>query len=79
LQILSQLPRSHPVAIHSIIGNRGKPGPVEDSSDGIVPYWSSHFPDADSEMIVPAGHDAYRSEDAMDEIVRLLLLRPGKR
>src|SRR5438045_5024962 len=40
---------------HSIIGNRGKPGPLADSSDGVVPYWSSHLDGAQSELIVP-GH-----------------------
>ena len=38
---------------HSIIGNRGKPGPLADSSDGVVPYWSSHLDGAQSESDRP--------------------------
>ncbi|MEM7600292.1 MAG: hypothetical protein AAF357_02630, partial [Verrucomicrobiota bacterium] len=46
LQILSDLPLGYNPRIHSIIGNRGKEGPIEESSDGIVPYWSSHLDEA---------------------------------
>jgi pimeloyl-ACP methyl ester carboxylesterase len=74
LRILAKLPVSPSVKVHSIIGNRGKPGPVENSSDGIVPYSSSHIEDADSELIVPAGHGAFRHPEAMAEIVRILKL-----
>jgi hypothetical protein len=37
---------------HSIIGDRGK-GDTPNSSDGVVPYWSSHLATAKSEKIVP--------------------------
>ena len=74
LRILAKLPVSQSVKVHSIIGNRGKHGPVENSSDGIVPYSSSHIEGADSELIVPAGHGAFRHPAAMAEIVRILKL-----
>ena len=46
------------VPYHSIIGNRGKPGPLAESTDGVVPYWSSHLDGAKSELLFPArtGH-----------------------
>jgi hypothetical protein len=44
------------VRLHSIVGDRGSGGPPELSSDGVVPYESSHLPQAESERVVPAGH-----------------------
>lgn len=74
LKILAGLPHSHPVSAHSIIGDRGKGVPLVDSSDGIVPYWSSHLPKADSEKIVASDHDAFDHPDAIAEIKRILKL-----
>lgn len=76
LQILADLPYAHPVKIHSIIGTRGRRGPLEKSSDGIVPYASSHLPDADSELVVPANHWSYNHPDSIREIKRILKERP---
>jgi pimeloyl-ACP methyl ester carboxylesterase len=77
LRILSGLPFAHPVKTHSIIGNRGRPGPLEKSSDGIVPYSSSHLDGAESELVVPAGHGAFHHPDAVTEIKRILKQNPG--
>jgi pimeloyl-ACP methyl ester carboxylesterase len=74
LMILSELPLRPGVAAHSIIGNRGKAGPLEKSSDGIVPYWSSHVDGVGSEKIVPAGHGAFEHPEGMAEILRILKL-----
>ncbi len=74
LAILAELPYAHPVKVHSIIGNRGRNGPLADSSDGIVPYSSSHLEDVDSELVVPARHAAYRHPEAVAEIKRILKL-----
>jgi pimeloyl-ACP methyl ester carboxylesterase len=46
------------VQFHSIIGNRGRRGPPGKSSDGAVPYQSSHLPQVRREIIVPAGHSS---------------------
>jgi hypothetical protein len=75
LRILAELPFALGIQVHSIIGNRGKPGPLEQSSDGIVPYISSHLDQAASELIVPAGHGAFRHPQSIAEVKRLLLLR----
>jgi len=59
---------------HSIIGNRGLPGPLADSSDGVVPYWSSHLYYAKSEVIVPGPHSCYDFPEAIKEMKRILHL-----
>ncbi|MEQ1843814.1 MAG: alpha/beta hydrolase, partial [Verrucomicrobiales bacterium] len=46
------------VIYHSVIGDRGK-GDTPDSSDGVVPYWSSHLDGAASELIVPSGASSF--------------------
>ena len=61
---------------HSIIGDRGK-GNMTNSSDGVVPYWSSHLSSAESEVIVPSDHGAFKDPQAIQEIRRILLLNAG--
>ena len=73
LQILPDLPLGHPVALHSIIGNRGRSGPIEDSSDGFVEYWSSHLDDVDSEVIIPHNHRCLDKKETIEEVFRILL------
>src|SRR6516225_4030304 len=76
LQALDGLPIQ---AVHySIIGDRGR-GDTPNSSDGVVPYWSSHLPSARSEKIVPTGHEAMDNPQAIEEIRHILLLNLGKR
>lgn len=60
------------VGHHSIIGDRGRSGPHEQSSDGVVPYWSSHLDTAKSEQMVPHGHGCVEDREVVQEIVRLL-------
>jgi hypothetical protein len=57
--------------VHSIIGDRGR-GDAPAGGDGIVPYWSAHFPGATSEKIVPSGHDAHQHPAAIEEMKRIL-------
>jgi pimeloyl-ACP methyl ester carboxylesterase len=65
------------VPYHSIIGNRGKPGPLADSSDGVVPYWSSHLDGAKSECIVPGPHGSCELPQTIAELDRILRLHMG--
>lgn len=74
IQILSRLPHGPGVRTHSIIGNRGADGPPGETSDGIVPYASSHLPEAESELILPADHGVFRHPGAVAEIKRILKL-----
>ena len=76
LRALALLPIQVPH--HSIIGDRGR-GDTPNSSDGVVPYWSSHLASAESEKIVPTGHEAMADPRAVAEIQRLLLLNLGVR
>ena len=63
------------------MGDRGKGGnkdhtkPV--STDGFVPYWSSHLGGAESELIVPSKHSAHQNAQAIEEVRRIL--RQGAR
>jgi pimeloyl-ACP methyl ester carboxylesterase len=68
------LPVDNGIPCHSIMGNRGKPGPREESSDGVVPYWSSHLDGARSELLVPSGHGAHRHPEGIEEVHRILRL-----
>ena len=56
---------------HSIIGDRGT-GMGWKSSDGAVPYWSSHVEGAQSEKIVPYGHCCTANPETVSEILRIL-------
>jgi hypothetical protein len=62
---------------HSIIGDRGR-GNSPNSSDGIVPYWSSHLERAESEKIVPSGHSITWNPEAAGEVLRILKLHASK-
>jgi pimeloyl-ACP methyl ester carboxylesterase len=59
------------IPYHSIIGDRGR-GDTPNSSDGVVPYWSSHLDEAESEKIVPCGHGAEHSPQGIAEVLRIL-------
>ena len=61
---------------HSIIGDRGR-GDTPRSSDGVVPYGSSHLEGARSEAIVPTGHFATSSPRTVAEILRILREHAG--
>lgn len=58
------------VPTHSVIGDRGK-NDSPDSSDGVVPYWSSHIPWG-SEKIVPSGHSVQDAPETAEEMKRIL-------
>jgi pimeloyl-ACP methyl ester carboxylesterase len=64
------------VPYHSIIGDRGK-GTLPDTSDGIVPYSSSHLDGAQSELIVPYPHSCVEKPETVQEIIRILRLHAG--
>lgn len=67
-----KLPRSEKVPYHSIIGDQGKHN-SPNSSDGIVPYWSSHVEGAVSEKVVSSGHGANENSEGIKEIDRILV------
>ncbi len=57
---INTIPVAPGIPVHTIIGDRGR-GDSPNSSDGIVPYWSSHKDHAASDCIVPSHHSATKS------------------
>jgi pimeloyl-ACP methyl ester carboxylesterase len=82
VKAINTVPITPGIPYHSIMGDRGKGGnkdhtpPV--STDGIVPYWSSHLDGAQSELIVPSGHSAHQNPKAWAEVRRILHLNEGQ-
>lgn len=64
LRSLNKIPIAPDIPYHSIMGDHGR-GDTPNSSDGIVPYWSSHLAGAQSELVVHSGHMAQRNPDAI--------------
>jgi pimeloyl-ACP methyl ester carboxylesterase len=71
VKAINAIPIAAGVPYHSIIGDRGR-GDTPKSSDGVVPYWSSHLEGAESELIVPSNHSAQRNPQAIAEVGRIL-------
>jgi pimeloyl-ACP methyl ester carboxylesterase len=71
VKITSTLPMEKGIPYYSIIGDRGR-GDTPNSSDGVVPYWSSHLGGAKSEKIVPSAHGANQNPEAIAEVIRIL-------
>ncbi|MEY2527665.1 MAG: hypothetical protein QOE73_2436, partial [Verrucomicrobiota bacterium] len=71
VQAVDKLPMTRGIPYHSIMGDRGR-GNTPNSSDGIVPYWSSHLDGAKSELIVNSNHGAQYNQQAIREVERIL-------
>jgi hypothetical protein len=70
---INRFPIAAGIPFHTIEGDRGR-GDAPNSSDGVVPYWSSHLDGAQSELIVPSDHRAQRNPQAIAEVCRILKL-----
>jgi hypothetical protein len=83
VKTLAAMPLVKGVPYHSILGDRGKGGNRNDtkpvSSDGIVPYWSSHLDGAESEIVIPSGHWTNQHPEGITEVNRILHLHLGRR
>lgn len=75
---VQKLPPVPGIPHHTIAGDRGK-GDAPHSSDGLVPYWSSHLPTAVSEKVVPSHHPAHQHPQGIAEVLRILKLHAGSR
>jgi pimeloyl-ACP methyl ester carboxylesterase len=72
LELLAARPRPPTVHFHSIIGSAYGEG--EKSTDGVVPYTSSHLDNVDSELILAASHMTIHDHPrAVMEVRRILL------
>jgi len=78
LNALNTIPMTPGVPYHTIIGDRGR-GDSPNSSDGVVPYWSSHLKDAESEYIDASDHSAHQNKQAIAEVLRVLKTHAGER
>jgi pimeloyl-ACP methyl ester carboxylesterase len=75
VQAVNKLPITPGIPYHSIMGDRGR-GDTPNSSDGVVPYWSSHLQGARSELIVNSDHGAQYNPQAIREVERILKTYP---
>lgn len=71
LGAMNTIPMAPGVPYHTIIGDRGR-GDSPNSSDWVVPYWSSHMEGAMSEQIVPSAHTAHQNPQAIEDVLRIL-------
>jgi len=71
LNAMNTIPMTPGVHYHTIIGDRGR-GDSPNSSDGVVPYWSSHMDGAQTEDIVPSDHAAHQNPQAIEDVLRIL-------
>ena len=71
VRMINTIPIVPGIPYHTIIGDRGR-GDSPNSSDGVVPYWSSHMDGAQSEYIVPSDHGAHQNPMAFEEVKRIL-------
>jgi pimeloyl-ACP methyl ester carboxylesterase len=77
VKAINTIPITPGIPYHTIMGDRGR-GDAPNSSDGVVPYWSSHMEGAQSECIVPSGHPAHQNPQAIEEVHRILEVNAGK-
>jgi pimeloyl-ACP methyl ester carboxylesterase len=73
VEAVNKMPIAPGIPYHSIIGDRGR-GDTPNSSDGVVPYWSSHLQGAQSELVVNSDHGAQYNPQAIQEVERILKL-----
>lgn len=74
LQATSRLDIAPDIPYHSVIARRSLRGPLETSSDGVVPFTSAYLPGATSTLVVNAGHGVHQMSEAIVEIRRILHL-----
>ena len=72
VQSLQALPIKVP--FHSIVAaNQNDSTGLESTTDGVVPYWSSHLEGAQSELIVQSGHSVHHTPQAIHELTRIMI------
>ena len=78
LNTLASLPRKPGVPVHSIIGQKEPGLPIDQGSDGVVPYRSSHLDWASTELVVPGDHSCQDTPETIRELRRILYRHIGK-
>ena len=72
VRLAANLPIAARVPYHSIIGNDTPTLSLELSSDGVVPYNSSHLDGAQSEKVIRSWHSVQETPEAIVEVRRIL-------
>ena len=75
---INKVPITPGIPYHTIVGDRGR-GDTPKSSDGVVPYWSSHLDGAKSEFIAPCNHSSPLNPQAIADVHRILKLNAQSR
>jgi pimeloyl-ACP methyl ester carboxylesterase len=75
---INKIPITPGIPYYTIVGDRGR-GDTPNSSDGVVPYWSSHLDGARSEFIAPCNHSSPLNPQAIAEVHRILKLNAQSR
>ncbi len=73
---LAMKPGDAGVKFHSIIGAL-RPGPIAETTDGVVSYRSSHLEGVESERVVRSDHGVQKAPEAILEVRRILLEHVG--
>jgi hypothetical protein len=72
VRLAANLPIAEQVPYHSIIGNNTPDFSLDLSSDGVVPYNSSHLEGAQSEKVINSWHSVQETPEAIVEVRRIL-------
>ena len=72
VRLAAELPIARSVSYHSIIGNDTPDLSLQLSSDGVVPYKSSHLAGAQSEKVIRSWHSVQETPEAIVEVRRIL-------
>ena len=72
IRAAARLPLRPGLPYHSIIARRDPQVPLEQSNDGLVPYWSAHLDGAQSEKVINSWHSVQETPEAVLEVRRIL-------
>lgn len=72
MQVTQKIMPRADIPYHSILGNQSNTPEYEKTSDGIVPYWSSHLEGAVSETIIHGGHSIHEKPETILQLRRIL-------
>ncbi len=78
LLTLTQMKARPGVEVHSVIGQKDPGVPIEQGSDSVVPYASSHLDWARSELVVRGDHSCQDTPETIRELRRILYLHLGR-
>jgi hypothetical protein len=76
LRAILTMPPGPEVVFHSIIGSL-RPGGVDQTTDGVVPYRSAHIDGVASELLVRSDHSVQKAQFAIREVHRILMEHLG--